>query len=61
MFISLVKWARRCRTSTIYLAAMAVLFLVAFFARPLFGQTPGMEAPAPQGGGHAFKFFAFNS
>ena len=61
MFISLVKWARRRRPASIYLAAMAVLFVVAFFARPLFGQSPGPEASAPPAGGHAFKFFALFS
>jgi len=38
---------------------MAVLFGGAFFARPLFGQTPGPEEPATASGGeHAFRFFA---
>ncbi|HUJ43616.1 MAG TPA: sodium-translocating pyrophosphatase [Opitutaceae bacterium] len=61
MFTKLAKWARHRRPSTIYLAAMAVLFLAAFFARPLFGQAPGREAPAASPGGHAFKFFALFS
>jgi K(+)-stimulated pyrophosphate-energized sodium pump len=59
MLTNLTHWLRHRRTNTIYLAAMAALFGAAFFARPLFGQTPGPEAPAAaSGGGHAFKFFA---
>jgi K(+)-stimulated pyrophosphate-energized sodium pump len=40
---------------------MAVLFGAAFFARPLFGQTPGPEVPAAPGGEHTFQFFALFS
>jgi K(+)-stimulated pyrophosphate-energized sodium pump len=43
------------------MAAAAVLFVVAFYARPLFGQTPGTEAPPAAGGEHPFKFFALFS
>jgi K(+)-stimulated pyrophosphate-energized sodium pump len=38
------------------MAAMAVCFLGAFFARPLFGQTPAASAPPASGEG-GFKFF----
>jgi K(+)-stimulated pyrophosphate-energized sodium pump len=38
------------------MAAMAVCFLGAFFARPLFGQTPVASAPPGHGEG-GFKFF----
>jgi K(+)-stimulated pyrophosphate-energized sodium pump len=38
------------------MAAMAVCFLGAFFARPLFGQTPAASAPPGPGEG-GFKFF----
>jgi K(+)-stimulated pyrophosphate-energized sodium pump len=59
MLTTLTHWLRHRRTNTIYLAAMAVLFGGAFFARPLFGQTPGPEEPATASGGeHAFRFFA---
>ena len=61
MFNTLVKWARHRRANTIFLAAMAVFFVAAFYARPLFGQTPGPAAPAAPPGEHAFKFFALFS
>jgi K(+)-stimulated pyrophosphate-energized sodium pump len=61
MFTTLVNWVRHRRTTTIYLAAMAVLFGAAFFARPLFGQTPGSEVPVAPNGEHVFKFFALFS
>ena len=61
MLTNLTHWLRHRRTNSIYLAAMAALFGAAFFARPLFGQTPGPEAPAGGGGEHAFKFFALFS
>jgi K(+)-stimulated pyrophosphate-energized sodium pump len=61
MLNKLTNWVRHRRTNTIYLAAMAVLFGAAFFARPLFGQTPGQEAPAALGGERVFKFFALFS
>ena len=57
MFKQLVRWARQRRTNTIYLAAMAVCFLGAFFARPLFGQTPAASAPPAPGEG-GFQFFS---
>jgi K(+)-stimulated pyrophosphate-energized sodium pump len=58
MFNSFVKWTRRRRTTTFYLAAMAALFGAAFFARPLFGQTAGAGGPAPHGAEKAFEFFS---
>jgi K(+)-stimulated pyrophosphate-energized sodium pump len=58
MFNSFVKWTRRRRTTTFYLAAMAALFGAAFFARPLFGQTAGTGGPAPHGAEKAFEFFS---
>ncbi len=61
MFTTLIKWARHRRTNTIFLAAMAAFFVAAFYARPLFGQTPGPEAPAAPNGEPAFKFFALFS
>ncbi|HTZ21236.1 MAG TPA: sodium-translocating pyrophosphatase [Opitutaceae bacterium] len=57
MFTQLVRWARQRRTNTIYLAAMAIVFLGASFARPLFGQTPAASAPPAHGEG-GFKFFS---
>ena len=61
MLTSLARWVRRTRASTFYLAAMAVCFGAAWFARPLFGQSElaaGPAAPAPE---PAFKFFALFS
>src|SRR5208283_3789109 len=58
MLTTLTHWLRHRRTNTIYLAAMAALFGASFFARPLFGQTPGSEGSAAASGEHPFKFFA---
>ncbi|HZL45265.1 MAG TPA: sodium-translocating pyrophosphatase [Opitutaceae bacterium] len=62
MVTKLTHWLRHRRTNTIFLTAMAVFFVVAFYARPLFGQSPGAEGPAAASGGeHAFRFFALFS
>ena len=61
MYPKLTQWLRHRRGSTMKLAALAALFSAAFLARPLFGQTPGVEAVAPGGGEHAFKAFALFS
>jgi K(+)-stimulated pyrophosphate-energized sodium pump len=61
MLTSLFHWARHRRAGTFYLAAMAVFFGAAYFARPLFGQEPGAAAPAASAEEHVFKFFALFS
>src|SRR5664280_1910817 len=62
MVTKLTHWLRHRRTNTIFLTAIAVFFVVAFYARPLFGQSPGAEGPAAASGGeHAFRFFALFS
>ena len=60
MLTKLTHWLRHRRPSSIFMTAAAVLFVVAFYARPLFGQTPGTEGP-PAAGEHPFKFFALFS
>jgi K(+)-stimulated pyrophosphate-energized sodium pump len=61
MFNTLTHWLRNRRLSTFYLTAMAVFFAIAFFARPLFGQSPGTEAGPAPGGEHTFRVFALFS
>jgi K(+)-stimulated pyrophosphate-energized sodium pump len=61
MLNTLTNWLRTRRTNTIFLTAIAVLFVIAFYARPLFGQTPAPEAGPAPGGEHPFKFFALFS
>jgi len=58
MLTTLNKWMRHARSNTYFLAAMAALFGAAFFARPLFGQTPGADGTAAAVGEPTFKFFA---
>ncbi len=61
MFNTLTHWLRNRRANTVFLTAMAVFFVIAFYARPLFGQSPGSEAGPAPGGEHPFKFFALFS
>jgi len=61
MLTSLSRWVRHRRASTYYLAAMAVCFGAAYFAKPLFGQaelSAGTAAPPAE---RVFKFFALFS
>jgi K(+)-stimulated pyrophosphate-energized sodium pump len=57
---ALLKLFQNKKFSKVYLGSFAVLFLAAFFVRPLFGQTTGETAP-PGGGEHPFKFFSLFS
>jgi len=57
---ALLKLFQNKKFSKVYLGSFAVLFLAAFFVRPLFGQTTGETAP-PGGGEHTFKFFSLFS
>ncbi|MFT3784301.1 MAG: sodium-translocating pyrophosphatase [Nibricoccus sp.] len=56
---ALLKLFQNRKFSKVYLSSFAVLFLAAFFVRPLFGQTASEAAPAA--GEHAFKFFSLFS
>ncbi len=61
MLKHLPHWLRNPRAKTTFLAAAAAAFVAAFYARPLFGQSPGAEGSGGGGGEHAFKFFALFS
>ena len=56
---ALIKLFQNRKFSKVYLGSFAVLFLAAFFARPLFGQA--VSETASPGGEHAFKFFSLFS
>jgi len=56
---ALLKLFQNRKFSKVYLGSFAVLFLAAFFVKPLFGATSGEAAQAP--GEHAFKFFSLFS
>ncbi|MFT3869894.1 MAG: sodium-translocating pyrophosphatase [Nibricoccus sp.] len=56
---ALLKLFRNRKFSKAYLGSFAVLFLAAFFVKPLFGATSGEAAQAT--GEHAFKFFSLFS
>jgi K(+)-stimulated pyrophosphate-energized sodium pump len=55
---ALLKLFQNRKFSKVYLGSFAVLFLAAFFVKPLFGATTGEAAP---GGEQAFKFFSLFS
>jgi len=57
---ALIKLFQNRKFSKVYLSSFAVLFLTAFFVRPLFGQTAS-EAVSQGGGEHVFKFFSLFS
>jgi len=57
---ALIKLFQNRKFSKVYLGSFAVLFLTAFFVKPLFGQTAA-EAAHPAGGHGAFKFFSLFS
>jgi len=57
---ALLKLFQNRKFSKVYLSSFAVLFLAAFFVKPLFGATTGETASAG-GGEHAFKFFGLFS
>ena len=61
MLTSLAHWMRHRRPSTFYLAAMAVFFGAAYFARPLFAQAPAAAGPGAPAAAPVFKFFALFS
>jgi K(+)-stimulated pyrophosphate-energized sodium pump len=56
---ALLKLFRNRKFSNYYLGSFAVLFLAAFFAKPLFGQATGEAASTA--GEHAFKYFSLFS
>jgi K(+)-stimulated pyrophosphate-energized sodium pump len=57
---ALLKLFQNRKFSKVYLSSFAVLFLAAFFVKPLFGATSG-EAASAGGGEHTFKFFGLFS
>jgi K(+)-stimulated pyrophosphate-energized sodium pump len=57
---ALLKLFQNRKFSKVYLSSFAVLFLAAFFVKPLFGATTNVTASAG-GGEHAFKFFGLFS
>ncbi len=57
---ALLKLFRNRKFSNYYLGSFAVLFVAAFFAKPLFGQATG-EAAHATGGHAAFKYFSLFS
>jgi len=56
---ALLKLFRNRKFSNYYLGSFAVLFVAAFFAKPLFGQATGEAASTA--GEHAFKYFSLFS
>ena len=56
---ALLKLFQNRKFSKVYLGSFAVLFLAAFFVKPLFGATTGEAAQSA--GEHVFKFFSLFS